>query len=177
MELTNRGGQAARHHCEEGLTIIELMIAMVVLAVGILASMSLVLVAINGDFRSKQQSNSTALAQMVTEKIMSIPAITSTTLTITDCAGTNYNVSTAAGGASLASTGDVDYTQASVTNYYMTYQDCATANRQASYDVRWNITAPSKYVKLLTVSSRLRSAGTSGSRFAPVVTIRTIIGQ
>jgi prepilin-type N-terminal cleavage/methylation domain-containing protein len=34
---------------QDGLTLIELMIAMVVLAVGILASMSLVIVAINGD--------------------------------------------------------------------------------------------------------------------------------
>jgi prepilin-type N-terminal cleavage/methylation domain-containing protein len=180
MELIRR-----KKHCravgkQDGLTIIELMIAMVVLAVGILGSMSLVIMAINGNFRSKQQSNSVALAQMVTEKIMSIPAFTNPTLTITDCTGTNYNVSTAAGGATLNSSGDVDYTLAKVTNYNMQYTDCGTANRQMTYDVRWKITAPTSYSKLLTVSARLSSVttgATSGSVFGPVVTIKTVVGQ
>ena len=72
-------------HPAEGLTIIELMIAMVILAFGILASMNLIIVAIAGNARSKQQSNSTALAQMVTERIMAVPANNSTVVTITDC--------------------------------------------------------------------------------------------
>ena len=167
-----------------GSTIIELMIAMFVLAVGILASMSLVIVAINGDFRSKQQSNSTALAQMVTEKIMSIPAFSSPTLTLTDCTNANYNVSTtgsaAGAGAALTSSGDVDFTQAAVANYNMPYTDCATLGRQATYDVRWNIKTLSTYTKLLTVSARLRTTATratGGAVFAPVVTVRTIVGQ
>ena len=166
---------------QDGLTIIELMIAMVVLAVGILASMSLVIMAIKGDFRSKQQSNSTALAQMVTEKIMSIPAWKNSTLTITDCAGTNFTVATAAGGGALTSSGDMDFTLAQVANYNMAFTDCGTAGRQMTYDVRWNITAIDTYAKRLTVSARLNTVSTtgatSGSVFAPVVTIRTIVGQ
>ena len=169
---------------QEGLTIIELLIAMIVLAVGILGSMSLVIMAINGDFRSKQQSNSTALAQMVTEKIMSIPAFQNPTLTITDCTNTNYSVSTTGSstgaGAALTSSGDVDYTQAKVTDYNMAYTDCGTANRQMTYDVRWNIKTISTYAKLLTVSARLNSVSngaTSGAVFGPVVTIKTIVGQ
>lgn len=169
---------------QEGLTIIELMIAMVVLAIGILGSMSLVLMAINGDFRSKQQSNSVALAQMVTEKIMSVPANTSPTLTLNDCTVTAHNVNTAASaspgsGAPLAASGDVDFTQATVANYYMPYTDCATAGRQATYDVRWNIQTLSPYSKLLTVSARLQSVtsqGVAGAVFGPVVTIRTVVG-
>jgi Tfp pilus assembly protein PilV len=179
MELMTRrnNSHAAK---EEGLTIIELMIAMFVLAVGILGSMSLVIMAINGDFRSKQQSNSTALAQMVTEKIMSIPAYSSPTLILTDCAGTNFNVATAAGGGAVNSSGDMDYTQAKVTNYNMAYTDCGTANRQMTYDVRWKITTISTYAKLLIVSARLNTVtngATSGSVFGPVVTIKTIVGQ
>lgn len=165
---------------QEGLTIIELLIAMIVLAIGILGSMSLVIMAINGNFRSKQQSNSTALAQMVTEKIMSIPAYTNPTLIITDCTTTNFNVATAAGGGALNSSGDVDFTQAKVANYNMAYTDCGTASRQMTYDVRWNITTISTYAKLLTVSARLNSVSngaTSGAVFGPVVTIRTIVGQ
>jgi prepilin-type N-terminal cleavage/methylation domain-containing protein len=183
MELTFRAKSKSTVRKEEGLSLIELMIAMVVLAIGILGSMTLVIMAINGDFRSKQQSNSTALAQMVTEKIMSIPAYQSPTLTITDCTGATYNVNTAIGGASLTASGDVDFTQATVTNYNMPYTDCATLGRQATYDVRWNIAAPtdlSVYTKRLTVSARLKSirtGTTSGSAFGPVVTIRTLVGQ
>jgi len=165
---------------QDGLTIIELMIAMVVLAVGILGSMSLVIMAMTGDTRSRQQSTSTALAQMVTERIMAVAASSSTTVTITDCTNTSYNVSTTAGGATLTSSGDVDFTQATVTNYYMPYTDCATAGRAATYDVRWYVQSLSSYAKLLTVSARLRTTGTrgnSGAVFAPVVTIRTVIGQ
>jgi Tfp pilus assembly protein PilV len=180
MELIiyKKHGCAARK--QDGLTIIELMIAMVILAVGILASMSLVIMAIKGDFRSKQQSNSVALAQMVTEKIMSIPAWSNPTLTLTDCTGTSFNVNTAAGGATLTSSGDVDYTQAKVANYNMAYTDCGTANRQLTYDVRWKIVSLTTYTKLLTVSARLTwvtTSTTSGSVFGPVVTINTVIGQ
>src|SRR3954452_13867256 len=118
MELTRRSKNNRAADNQEGLTIIELMIAMFVLAVGILGSMSLVIMAINGDFRSKQESNSTALAQMVTEKIMSIPAWNNSPLTITDCTPTDHSVSTtgsstlAGAGAALTTSGDVDYTQA-----------------------------------------------------------------
>ena len=182
MELMRRKKNSRPVNKQEGLTIIELLIAMFVLAVGILGSMSLVIVAINGDFRSKQQSNSTVLAQMVTEKIMSIPAYTNPTLTLTDCTGTNFNIATAAGGGTLNSSGDVDYTQAKVTNYNMGYTDCGTANRQMTYDVRWKITAiPNNvYVKVLVVSARLNTVsggGTSGAVFGPVVTIKTLVGQ
>jgi prepilin-type N-terminal cleavage/methylation domain-containing protein len=183
MELIRRKQNSRVANNQAGLTIIELLIAMVVLAVGILGSMSLVIMAINGDFRSKQQSNSTALAQMMTEKIMSIPAYTNPTLTLTDCTGTNFNIATAAGGGNLTSSGDLDYTQAKVANYNMAYTDCGTANRQMTYDVRWQITAisaPSVYTKLLTVSARLNTVSngaTSGSVFGPVVTIRTLVGQ
>jgi Tfp pilus assembly protein PilV len=186
MELIRRKNNSRVAHNQEGLTIIELLIAMVVLAVGILGSMSLVIMAINGDFRSKQQSNSTALAQMVTEKIMSIPAWASPTLIITDCTTANYSVSTTGSltgaGAALTSSGDVDFTQAKVPNYNMAYTDCGTANRQMTYDVRWNIKtiANDPYVKVLTVSARLNSVtngATTGAVFAPVVTIKTLVGQ
>jgi prepilin-type N-terminal cleavage/methylation domain-containing protein len=162
-----------------GMTLIELMIAMVVLAVGVVGSMALVVRAIGGDTVSKQTSNSTVLAQMVTERIMAVPANNSTTVTITDCTNTSHNVNTAVGGGALTSSGDIDYTQAAVANYNMPYTDCDTSGRQATYDVRWNIQVipNTGYAKILTVSSQLKSAGASRMVFAPVATIRTIVGQ
>jgi Tfp pilus assembly protein PilV len=178
MVLITKTRNGIRSH-EDGLTIIELMIAMVVLAVGILGSMALVITAINGNYRSKQMSNSTAIAQMVTEKMMSVPANTSPTLTIVDCTATSSTLATAAGGESTTSSGDIDFTASKVTNYYMSYTDCGSAGRQAVYDVRWNIQTLSPYSKLLTVSARLKSvvvSGTAGSVFGPIVTIHTVIG-
>jgi prepilin-type N-terminal cleavage/methylation domain-containing protein len=162
---------------QAGMSLIELMIAMVVLSVGILASLNLVIVAMAGNSRSRQQSNSTALAQMVTERIMAVPAYTDTIVTITDCTNTAYNVNTAAGGATLTSAGDVDYTVAAVANYNMTYTDCGTLGRKAIYDVRWKVQTISTLTKLLTVSSRMKGIGKSGLVYAPVVTIKTVVGQ
>ncbi len=163
-----------------GMTLIELMIAMLVLAVGIMASMGLIVRAVSGDFWSKQLSNSTVLAQTVTERIMAIPAQNNTTVTITDCTGTASPVSTSPGGAALLSSGEVDFTQGAVANYQMNYTDCDTTGRQATYDIRWNVQTIANSlgnVKLLTVSSRLKNHGSSAVVFAPEATVRTIVGQ
>jgi len=163
-----------------GMTMIELMIAMVVLAVGIVGSMALIVRAIGGDSWSKQLSNSTVLAQTVSERMMAIPAATNTIVTITDCANVVSNVSTSPGGPAVTSTGDLDFSQAAVANYRMLYTDCDTNGRQAVYDVRWNVQAIANsngYVKLLTVSAQLQNAGNNRMVFAPVATVRTIIGQ
>lgn len=162
---------------ERGTSLIELMIAMTVLAIGVVGIMPVVGVAMAGNNRSRQQSNSTALAQMVTEKISSVTASNSPTLTITDCAGNSSTLATAAGGSPLTSSGDVDYTQAAVSNYQMSYTDCAVGGMQFTYDVRWNITQPSTYTKLVTVSARLQTAGGSPKFFALPVTVRTLTGQ
>jgi hypothetical protein len=59
----------------------------------------------------------------------------------------------------------------------MPYTDCDSNGHQATYDVRWNIQTISTYPKLLTVAAQLKSAGKNPVVFAPVTTIRTIVGQ
>jgi prepilin-type N-terminal cleavage/methylation domain-containing protein len=172
--MRNRKAVARR---QQGMSLIELTIAMFVLAVGIVGSMSLVALSIGGNGRSRQQSNSTAISQMVTERISSVKASLSPNLTITDCTGTNFTISTAAGGSALTGSGDVDYSQAAVTNYQMLYTDCGTGGMQFTYDVRWNVTQPTPYTKLLTVSAVKQNAGTDQKFFSLPVTIRTLIGQ
>jgi len=159
------------------MTLIELMIAMVVLLVGAVASMSLVALSIGGNSRNRQQSNSTAISQMVTEKISSVKASTSPILTITDCLANSTTVYTAAGGSPLTSSGDVDFTSAAVANYQMLYTDCGTGGRQVTYDVRWNVQQLTPYVKFLTVSAKMQNAGGDLKYFALPVTIRTLVGQ
>src|SRR5260370_33481913 len=77
---------------ERGMTLIELMIAMVVLLVGIVGSMALIAYAIGGNGRSRQQSNATVIAQMISEKISSQKAVLNNNLTVYDCTGTGTTI-------------------------------------------------------------------------------------
>ena len=176
MEITPKKNRKSYAN-ERGTSLIEVMIAMLVLLVGIVGCMGLVAYAVGGTGRSRQQSNATVISQMVTEKISSQKASLSNDLTISDCGGTSTTVSTAAGGAPLASSGEVDFTKTVVAKYQMYYVDCGTAGRKMTYDVRWNITQPTPYVKLIVVSARLKNAGTNQRVFSLPVTIRTLVGQ
>ncbi len=162
---------------ERGMTLIELMIAMVVLLVGVVGSMALIAYAIGGNGRSRQQSNSTVIAQMISEKISSQKASLNGSLTVYDCVGTASTIYTAAGGGALNSSGDVDMTAAAVTGYQMYYTDCGTAGRQMIYDVRWNITQPTTYTKLVVVTAKMNGAGTDIKVFSLPVSVRSLIGQ
>jgi type II secretory pathway pseudopilin PulG len=186
MELNSCAIQIADEKNQRGIYLIELMIAIVVLMVGILGSMSLIIVAIGTNGRNRQQSNSTVVAQMITEKIMSVPASTSPTLTITDCSGAAQNINTTGSGtgagATLLSSGDVDFSQTlggtgAPAGYYVQYTTCGTGGRQSVYDVRWNIKSLSSNAKLVTISTRLKSAGKDPRVFAFPVTIRSMIAQ
>jgi prepilin-type N-terminal cleavage/methylation domain-containing protein len=162
---------------ERGMTLIELMIAMVVLLVGIVGSMALIAYAIGGNGRSRQQSNATVIAQMLSEKISSQKAILSSNLTVLDCVGNSSTVYTAAGGGALTSSGDVDMTATPVTGYQMYYTDCGTSGRQMIYDVRWNITQPTTYTKLVIVTAKMKGAGTDVKIFSLPVSVRALVGQ
>lgn len=178
MEMIRRKTQSN----QRGMSIIEMMIASLVLIVGVLGSAILIPLSIGTNNRNKQQSNSTVVAQMVMEEIMSVPANTARVLTITDCNGTANSVNTTGSaapgaGASLLASGDIDFSAAAPAGYSMLYRACGTNGRQATYDVRWNIQRPSVLVKLVTVSARQRNATTNPSVFALPVTIRSMAGQ
>jgi len=181
MEL-NRKRRRAR---QRGMSLIELMIACLVLTVGALGCAVLIPIAIGTNARNRQQSNSTVIAQMTMEKITSASAGGAAALTITDCAGTantiNVTGSVAGTGATVLSTGSIDFTQTQGTagapaGYYMNYVSCGTAGRQSTYDVRWSVQTPSNYVELVTVSAKLKGTGTNPILFSLPVTIRSIVG-
>jgi prepilin-type N-terminal cleavage/methylation domain-containing protein len=180
MAMMRRRKPNTKSRQQGGFTMIELMIAMLVLAVGIVGSMALIVRAVGGDSWSKQLSNSTVLAQTVTERIMAVPSANNGIVTITDCANNVANVNTAPGGPAVTATGDLDFSVAAIANYQMLYTNCDTNGHQAIYDVRWNVAAipnSNGWVKMLTVSAQLRSAGRNAMVFAPVATVRTIVGQ
>jgi hypothetical protein len=120
---------------------------------------------------------------------MSVPANTSPTIPLTDCAGTANNINTTgtasasgAGSQLVADGSAIDFTQTlgstgAPAGYYMAFTDCGTNTRQATYDIRWNIRTISTYVKLVTVSAKLRGAGSDLKVFSLPVTVRSMAGQ
>jgi type II secretory pathway pseudopilin PulG len=152
-----------RERKEAGLTLIELMIAAFVLAVGLAGMAILFTTAAIAVQRTKLDTNSTLVAKLIMEQIAAQdPSKTGTDsqVIVNDCSGTAWTVYTAGGsstasppgaGATLATSssstfyGGIDFTQnySDVpTGYKMQYKDCGGANANGgftTYDVRWNI--------------------------------------
>jgi len=190
---------------QAGFSLVELLIAMFVMAVGLSAIAILFTTAIASNQRNKVNTTATMLAQTVLDQIAAKPAKDANTVTITDCTGAAKTIATASGaapngaGATLVAAtgpggypvaGDIDYTQAFAgvpANYSMLYTDCGNAGAAGTaltYEVRWNVMAmpaamgatTATFVKVVTVTARQRSAGTSLAFFARPVTLRTIVG-
>ena len=178
---------------QSGMSMIELMIAMMVLVVGMLALMTLVTTAISSNNRNKLDTTGTMLAQTVLEGIAAQPATSGVPFTMKDCnpaGATSWTIASAgaaspgAGADVVASTGNIDFnlqSYAAVTaNYKMKYVTCGVSGAQATYDVRWNVETLTTYTKLITVSARQLGVSTSGANlpfFSPPITLRTIAGQ
>jgi prepilin-type N-terminal cleavage/methylation domain-containing protein len=147
-----------------GFSLIEVTIAMAVLAVGLLGGIAVIAVANANDARSKLHSTTIMLAQSTMEKIVAIPkGAANTQTTLTDCGGTPHTIETAvppaAGGSpalidSGAFAGTIDFSQPTVINYSMVYVTCSTGGN-VGYDVRWKIDAgPTPATQMVTVSAK-----------------------
>src|SRR5689334_22375452 len=133
------------------MSLIELMIAMLVLAIGFGGIAVLLSSTISSDSKNRWDTSATLLAQMVMEQISAQHVYTdpaATTLNIQDCASNTWAITTTPGavgtgsGATLKSDGTIDFTQAYSSvpaGYKMTYVDCSTqGGLKTIYDVRWN---------------------------------------
>jgi len=172
---------------EAGMTLIELMIASVVLIFGMLSIMGLLMLAIGNNGRSKIDSTATMLTQVVVEQVSAKLAgggpgsitdnancnNTGTTWTIND------NSVPGGSGANLVG-GKIDFTQAQgplvANNYAMNYIECAN-NVPMDYDVRWNITPHGTNTYLVTVGARPKSFKAGRFTFAIPVTMRAYVGD
>jgi len=176
---------------ERGFTLIELMIAISVLAIGMLGAMSLMLMGMQTNSASKTDTTATVLDQEIIELYSTIKTFPKPgSVTINDCAlnGANAHLAnlaqsvspgngavlyTTATAPSTAQVGDVDWSQPAPTlatsttpGYAMEYQTCSGD----IYEVRWNTmdmtpAAPpagsTGRLTLLTVSARPVSAVTA----------------
>lgn len=178
---------------EDGMTMIELVIAMVVLAVGMGGTMIMITGAITSNNRNKTDTTATTLSEMVMERIVAAGVGATATFNITDCTSPTPQTivvdptgsSGGRGAAVSTSTGSIDFTTAAnpSTGYTARYVTCGVNGSQATYDVRWNVTTIASsgstvYSKLITVSARQVAGSSSNSLirfYAPPVTLRTII--
>ncbi|HWF13151.1 MAG TPA: prepilin-type N-terminal cleavage/methylation domain-containing protein [Candidatus Acidoferrales bacterium] len=179
-----------KRRTDRGTTLIELMIAMLVLAIGLGATTIMLTGAMASDNKSSKDMTATLLAQMVMEQISAQHVYANTTINVTDCAGNSWTMATAAGdvgigsGANLNSDGTIDFTQSYSTllssNYAMQYVDCSTAGgAQTTYEVRWNVMAVSSNsaTRLITSGARVMPSDPTklgGRMFAFPVTLRGI---
>jgi len=179
---------------ERGISLVELVIAITVLAIGMAGLAVLFTTAIMNNSRSKGDTSGTMLTQTVLEQIAAQPANLAANLTLTDCdtaGATVWPIATAgaaspgAGATINVNTGAIDFTQAyaAVTaGYKMQYVACGNNGRQMTYEVRWNIQTITANTRLITVSARPLAAASAASNqnqallFAPPITLRTIGG-
>lgn len=178
-----RGPESAK--MSRGFSLIELMIAMAVLAVGLLGGIVVIAVATTNDGRSKLHTTAATMASSTLEKILAIPkkAVGPAAQTrVTDCAGNTFTIETAAGGSPLISggafAGAVDFSQAPLPDYSMRYVMCSTGTG-VTYDVRWRIDAgPTPSTQLVTVSAKpMAGTGAAAAQFTLPITLHQLRGN
>lgn len=189
-ELAFRSGKKRN---QSGMTLVELMFAMVILAVGLGALNILFIFASETDNKNSKATSSTMLAQKVLEQISAQHPDSIQVISLTDCAGNAWNINTvgspAPGTGARAETdtsspfyGGLDPSQdyaAIPVGYAMQYTDCGVGGRQTVYDVRWNIIAVDQYTRMITVSARQVSPSNQlgGRLFSLPTTLRGIGGM
>jgi len=171
---------------QAGISLIEVLIAMVVLSMASLGVIGLVWTSILMNNRNKVDSTQTMLAQSIIEQVNST-IIGSETSAITDCAGTAWTISTTPGGSTM-SNGAIDFTQTSPpTDYHMSYVTnvpCAsTGTHQATYDVRWHVDivgeaeGMSTNTYLVTVGARRLGSSDNNLIDSSPVNLRVMVGN
>lgn len=179
---------------ERGSMLVELMIAMFILAVGLGGVMVLLVLAMNTGGRAANDTTSTMVAEHVLEQISAQPANSAALLQVTDCTGTVWNINTAGSaqgagsggnsggnGAALTTAGVVDWTQdysAVPANYAMKYVSCGNGGKQITYDVRWDLITMTAFSRMVVVSARPANSATSDAVSLVVpANLRTVAGM
>lgn len=180
-KTSNRAKSQRQRSAQCGMSIIEVVSAMTVLAIGVLGSLTMLLLGMQTNSKNRTDTTATVLDQEIVEKFSTLKQYPkSGYVTIFDCAPSSTNdaheASLVAGASPLGSgatvyttstapssvqVGDIDWTQAAPTlatstvqGYAMRYQTCSGD----IYEVRWNVMQINTRVSLLAVSSRQLSA-------------------
>jgi len=179
------GSRRTRKIALRGFSLIELIIATSVMAVGLLGGIAFIAVATANNGRSRLNTTAATLAESTMERIAAIPQKSTgadALTTLTDCSGHNFTINTIPGGSSLitsgALAGSVDYSQPAVTQYSMPYSVCPSTSG-VTYDIRWRIDAgPTPSTQLVTVSVRsLSGPAAPAAQLVRPFTLRQLRGD
>ena len=163
-----------QQNSQRGSTLLELMIAMLVLAIGLGAITTMLVVAMASNNKNSHDTSATLLAQMVIEQVSAQNVYSDVPIGTTDCAGNAWAFSTTPGavgtgsGATLTANGTIDFTQpyANVpAGYAMLYVDCSNGGGpQTVYDVRWNVMSVSTNTttRMITAAARPTASNVKG---------------
>jgi prepilin-type N-terminal cleavage/methylation domain-containing protein len=172
---TNSGSQA---RCA-GFSLVEVMIALAVLAIGLLGGMVVFATAAASNGKSRLNTAGSSLVESTMERILAIPQSAigaAARSSMTDCNGNTFPIITAPLSASTpASAPQIDFTQPPDSGYSMLYSACSGTG-SVPYDVRWRIDpGPTLNTQYVTVSAR-RTTG-PGAALARPITLRTLRGD
>jgi prepilin-type N-terminal cleavage/methylation domain-containing protein len=168
-----------------GFSLIELTMAMSVLAIGLLGGIVVIGMATANNGRSKLHTTAVTLAESTMEKILAIPQRATgaaAQTSVADCAGHVFNVQTAPGGSALISSGAfsgaIDFSQTPQANYSMAYVMCSSG-AGVTYDVRWRIDpGPTPSTQVVTVSAKPMAAnGPPAAQLTLPFTLRQLRGD
>lgn len=175
---------------QRGFTIIELMIAMVILAIGLGGLLVLFATAMNTNAKNTRDTGGTMAAQEILEQITAQPAAQgSAPITVTDCAGNQFLVATDGGapvanpanvagngapvvpasGQGVGFPGDIDWSQGPPTQatnaaagYYIPkFATCGAGAARVQYELRWNVKQLTAYSRQIVVASREVGSGSA----------------
>jgi prepilin-type N-terminal cleavage/methylation domain-containing protein len=195
MRRTDKRKTVLKGKPQSGATLIELMIAMLVLAIGLGALTTLFVVSMATNNRNSKDTTATLLAQKVVEELSAQNVNSTVVVNLTDCVGNAWQIPATQGvafpgqGAALMNNagspfyGGIDFSQGIgnvPAGFAMQYVDCDPNGQQTTYDVRWNvISVTANSTRLITASARrLGTLSTGGGLyFAVPVTLRTVGGS
>jgi len=191
-----------RSRGNQGFSLIELLIAMIVLVVGLLGGMVIIITAIASNARGRFDTTAVALTQSTMDRILVLSLSASPQQTqMTDCNGTVHAINTGIGGSPVTDLAvmnggqSIDFGQNAVNGYQMLYTLCAAGaqNQDGSpnlaattpppqtYDVRWVIKDIDGKTQLVMVAAKNiteNGNGLSQSRFFSIpITLRAIRGN
>jgi type IV pilus modification protein PilV len=191
--LSSCKGHRSRISRQAGFSLIELMIAMLVLTVGMLGGMLIITVAVASNAQARFDTAAVTLAQSTMDRLIVISNTTAPaaqTTSMTDCDNHLWPMTASTGGAQLTSTGSIDFSQDFTSvpaNYKMPYKLCAAGPSTLTgvpqiYDVRWNIQAgPTASTQLVMVGAKPKGQIGNGQTqvkiFALPTTLRALRGN
>jgi prepilin-type N-terminal cleavage/methylation domain-containing protein len=159
---------------QSGFSLIELMISMIVLAIGMGGVLLVFTTAMLSNNRNRIDTEATFVSQSVLEQLASVPTTNATQFPIVDCANNTVNYQLSGPGATLDSKGNIDWTKSAVANYSANYVTCGNGTTQVTYQVRWAVSTWNGD-RVFSVSSKASASSVSDAlRFALPVTLRAI---